>query len=119
MLQNITGHNVFLAENCISFNSKLWKPKPCVRLEQTLNAAGLALTMNKQASLQTGMGHAEGRMPLPVTDNTFQTQDNSTVLPILLLLKLIKFLTVYIAVVKYIRNSTASTHKLQNWIAQL
>lgn len=55
----MTGHYVLLAENYIFFSSKLWKPKLCVRSEQTLNAAGLALTINKQASLHSGIGNAQ------------------------------------------------------------
>lgn len=72
--------------------------------------------MNKQVCLHSGIENAQEKMPLLVTDTTFQSQDTSTVLPIFQLLKAIKFFTVYTAVVKYARNlQAASTHKLQNW----
>lgn len=50
------GHDVFPAQYCISFNSKLWKPKPHVRLEQTLNVCWTSMhnEQTEQSALQHG-----------------------------------------------------------------
>lgn len=71
--ENTMGHDVFPEWYRMSFNSKLWKAKQHLRLEQALGVHWTSMH-DEEGSPHADTRNLQARIMLPLTDSTFRKQ---------------------------------------------